>query len=105
MVLISTVMVMAAAAALPAENMLLARYAPARHHGLAFGIKFVLAFGAGPLAIQFVANVNRETGEFYWVFTVLAALAAAAACCALLLPGQRRPLLSGTVAAERPLGS
>ena len=38
--------------ALPAENMLLARYTPESRHGLVFGIKFVLAFGAAPLAVQ-----------------------------------------------------
>jgi MFS family permease len=100
LVLVATVMVMAAAGALPAENMLLARYAAARHHGLAFGLKFVLAFGAGPLAIQFVANVNRQTGEFAWVFLVLAMLAAVAACCALLLPGQRNTQVGGPITAK-----
>ncbi len=90
LVMIATLMVMAAAAALPAENMLLARYTPRHRHGLVFGIKFVLAFGAGPLAIQFVATVNRQTGEFHWVFFSLAGLVAVAAVCALMLP-QRGP--------------
>lgn len=88
--LVATVMVMAAAAALPAENMLLAHYTPRSRHGLVFGTKFVLAFGAGPLAIQLVAAVNRQTGEFYWVFVSLAGVVAVAVLFALMLP-QRRP--------------
>jgi MFS family permease len=88
--LVATVMVMAAAAALPAENMLLAHYTPRSRHGVVFGTKFVLAFGAGPLAIQLVAAVNRQTGEFYWVFVSLAGVVAVAVLFALMLP-QRRP--------------
>jgi len=89
LVLVAAFMVMANVAQLPAENMLLARYTPARHHGLAFGVKFVLAFGVAPLAVQFVAFVHRNTGEFFWVFSVLAFLAACAWLAAMFLPADR----------------
>jgi MFS family permease len=80
-------------APLPAENMLLARFTPQRHHSLAYGIKFVLAFGTGPVAILLVSKVQAETGEFTWLYLALAAAAALAALAALLLPGEmsRRP--------------
>ncbi len=94
LLLVTSFMVMANVAQLPAENMMLARYTPAKHHGLAFGLKFVLAFGVGPLAVQFVAIVNRNTGEFFWVFTGLAVLAACAAIAALLLPRERTSVVS-----------
>ncbi len=77
-------------AALPAENMLLARYTPARHHGLVYGIKFVLAFGSAPLALMLVSVTQARTGEFAWLFMVLAALAGLATLAALLLPGEWR---------------
>ncbi len=74
-------------AALPAENILLARYAPDRHHGLAFGAKFVLSFGITPLAVLMVAGINAATGEFTWVFLALALAALLIFITALWLPG------------------
>ncbi len=82
--------VLLSAAALPAENMLLARFTPARHRSLAFGVKYVLAFTTAPLAIAFVAFVQERTGEFVWLFAALAALAAVATVAAAMLPGERR---------------
>ena len=82
--------VLLGAAALPAENMLLARYTPVHHRSLAFGVKYVLAFGSGPLAIWLVSLVNELTGEFVWLFASLAVMAAAGTAAALWLPGDRR---------------
>ena len=56
------------AGALPAENMLLARYTPSRHYGLVFGLKFVLFFCTGPVGVLLVAAVARITGQFVGVF-------------------------------------
>ncbi len=93
LVLAATLSVLLSTGALSAENMLLARYSPRRHQGLIFGIKFVLAFGTAPLAIWFVAWVNRETGDFTWLFAVLAGFALVAFAAALGLPRQRgRPV-------------
>jgi len=89
LMLVAVLMVIANAGALPAENMLLARYTPRRRHGLVFGLKFVLAFGAGPIAVQFVAWITAHTGSFYWVFAGLAGLAALSAGAAVLLPRDR----------------
>ncbi len=79
--------VVLSAAALPAENMLLARYTPQRHRSLAYGVKFVLAFGTAPLALQLAAIIEGRTGEFVWLFTLLAAFAAVSTLAALMLPG------------------
>jgi hypothetical protein len=87
-------------APLPAENMLLARFTPQRHHSLAYGVKFVLAFGTGPVSILLVSKVQAQTGEFYWLYMALAAGALLATLAALLLPGEpaRRP--APAIAAE-----
>ena len=77
-------------APLPAENMLLARYTPQRHHGLAYGIKFVLAFGTAPLSIMLVSRIQERTGEFLWLFLILAAFAGLATLAAVMLPGEWR---------------
>ncbi len=85
----ATLAVMLSTASLPAENLLLSRYSPQRHQSLAFGIKFVLAFGTAPLAIRFVSRVNAETGGFTWVFLVLGGIAAIACMVAGALPQQK----------------
>jgi len=98
------VLVMCAAAALgagvlPAENMLLARYTPSRHYGLVFGVKFVLFFGTGPLGVLLVSTVNRQTGQFVWVFLALALVGAVVCAAALWLPRQA-PALAAERAVE-----
>jgi MFS family permease len=72
--------------ALPAENMLLAAATPRDRHGLVFGLKFVLAFGAAPLSIWLVSGFADSIGGFGWIFSVLALLAAIGCLAALLLP-------------------
>jgi len=90
LIVVATLMVMTGAGALPAENMLVSRYAPPGRHGLAFGLKFVLAFGAAPLAVGLVAAVSERTGGVFAVFLILTALAGAAFLAASLLPGGER---------------
>ena len=86
------------ASALPAENMLLARYTPSKHHGLVFGLKFVLFFSSGPLGVELVAWVNRQTGQLVWVFFLLALAAALVCLGALGLPRKTPPRVEPTPA-------
>jgi MFS family permease len=72
--------------ALPAESILIGRYTPTKYHGLAFGSKYILAFGAGPVALWMIGLVQGRTGEFTLAFYILAGLVAIAALAALLLP-------------------
>jgi MFS family permease len=76
--------------ALPAENILLARFSPAKHRGLAFGAKYVLAFGMAPLAIWGAADILETTGEYVQLYYAMAGLAVVALVCGLLLPGERK---------------
>ena len=77
-------------AAGPIENILIARYTPSRYHGLGFGAKFVVAFGAGPLAILLIAWVRETTGSLELLFLGLAATSVVITLVALLLPGADR---------------
>lgn len=88
LVIVAMLMVSANAGALPAENMLLARYTPSSRHGLVFGAKFVLSFGAAPLAVQLVSFIQGRTGEFYWLFITLSGFSLVALMAALLLPSR-----------------
>ena len=90
LILVAVLVVVLTTAALPAENMLLARFTPERHRSLAYGVKFVLAFAIAPVAIAFVAYVQERTGEFVWLYLALAAAAGTAVLAAALLPGKPR---------------
>jgi len=57
--------------ALPAENVLVARFSPGNRRGLAYGLKFVVALGTAPLAVILVSRVVEKTGEFIWLFLIL----------------------------------
>ena len=89
LMIIATIMVMANVGALPAENLLLSRYTPQHRHGLVFGLKFALGFGAAPVSVLLVSVVSARTGSFYWVFAMLAIFALLAFSAATLLPGER----------------
>ncbi len=75
---------------LPAENLLLARYTPSRHRGLAYGLKFVVAFGMAPVAVQLIASLYGWTGTFTPVLWSLAGVSVLALAAASLLPGTAR---------------
>ncbi|MFQ5774643.1 MAG: MFS transporter [Kiloniellaceae bacterium] len=100
LIAVAMLTVLLGTAALPAENMLLARYTPQRHHGLAYGIKFVLAFGTAPLSLMMVSAVQERTGEFVWLFVLLAGMALVATVAAAMLPGEGRRAPRAAVAAE-----
>ena len=74
------------ASVLPAENLLLARVVPARHHSLAYGLKFVVAFGIAPLAVQLVAWVSERTGQLDALFLGLSVVAAVGAIIVWTIP-------------------
>ena len=85
---------------LPAENMLLARYTPTHHHGLAFGAKFVLVFGATPIAVTLIAWVRSLTGDFLWFFAGLALAAGLVVLLLLKLPAEETPVPARAAAGD-----
>jgi MFS family permease len=82
--------VLLSSAALPAENMLLARYTPRRHRSLAFGVKYLLAFSIANPAILLASWVEGKTGDFFQLYLTLAAIAAVAAVAVCFLPNPRQ---------------
>ncbi|RAU22075.1 MFS transporter [Paramagnetospirillum kuznetsovii] len=76
-------------AAIPAENILLARYTPAKWRGTAFGLKFILSFGVSGLGVPLVSVMRVATGGFEALFILLAASAAVVALAATQLPTER----------------
>ncbi|HEY0835886.1 MAG TPA: MFS transporter [Azospirillum sp.] len=97
----AALVVIASQVQIPAENLLLARYTPDRHRGLAFGAKFVLSFGAGPVAVQMAAFFYERFQDFRELYWMLTALALIAFLAALLLPGERK--LPAPAAVPQPI--
>jgi FSR family fosmidomycin resistance protein-like MFS transporter len=77
------------AAAGPVENIMIARYTPSKYHGLGFGAKFVVAFGASPLAILLISWIRSATGSLDLLFLGLAGTSLVITAVALLLPNER----------------
>ena len=92
LVVIVLIMITAATSALPAESLLFARFVPARHHGLFFGLRYVLSLGSAPIAIQFIAFVQSETGDFAWLYWTLGSAALAVIGAIAFLPAARSGL-------------
>jgi MFS transporter, FSR family, fosmidomycin resistance protein len=86
MVAIAMVAVTCNMASIPAENILLSRYTPARWRGTAFGLKFVLSFGVSGLAVPLVSFIRATTGDFTVLFIILAVAALITMACSRLLP-------------------
>lgn len=92
LLLAALVMVSANQAALPAENTLIARYAPKERRALAFGLKFVLALGFSGLGVWLEGAIYDATGGLHWLFMVLAALAVVGFAVGWLLPDESKPV-------------
>ncbi|MBC8267543.1 MAG: MFS transporter [Rhodospirillaceae bacterium] len=88
LLVVAMIMVSVNSGALPAENSLVARYAPSKWRGLAFGLKFILTFGVSGLGVLLEGKLYDYTGDFYWLFVVLACVATVAAMAGLLLPNE-----------------
>ena len=84
------IMVSGNQASLPVENSLVARYAPPNWRALAFGLKFILAFGVSGLGVLLEGKIYDLTGGFDWLFIILACLAVVGFCGGWLLPNERR---------------
>ena len=88
-VVVAIIMVTANTGILPAENALVARYAPPQWRGFVFGLKYILAIGIGGLGVLLEAKLYDFTGGFFWLFVVLGCVATVAAVAGLLLPNER----------------
>ena len=86
LIVAATMAVFLNASILPAENMLIARYTPSHRRSLAFGLKFVLAFSCAPLAVVLVSRVHELTGDFVWLYWLVALCMLIAFLIALWLP-------------------
>ncbi len=89
MLLAAMAVVMLNVGSLPAENSLMALYAPARWRGTAFGAKFAVSLGISALGVPLVALVYDLSGGFAWLFIILGLFAVTVVAVAAFLPAGR----------------
>ena len=70
LIIISLIAAMFNSSILPTENILLAKFTPDKHHGLVYGIKFIIAFGSAPLAVFLISKIYEKTQEFSNLFYI-----------------------------------
>ena len=58
------------ASILPTENLLLSKFTPQKYHGVVYGIKFILAFGSGPISVFLISEIYSITLEFTYLFLI-----------------------------------
>jgi MFS transporter, FSR family, fosmidomycin resistance protein len=96
----TTLAVVLSVSLLPAENMMLTRFTPERHRALAFGVKYVIAFGTAPLGLQLVRLVVDGTDGLDRLWLILAGAAVAVFVAALALPSDAREVRQAAAPAE-----
>ncbi len=74
------------ASILPTENLLLGRFTPQKYHGMVYGIKFILAFGSGPISVFLISEIYSITLEFTYLFLINAIMMAIVSIVILFLP-------------------
>ena len=79
---------------LPTENILLAKFTPEKHHGLIYGVKFIVAFGSGPLAVFLISKLYELTKEFNYIFLINTFVIILITFIVLFLPLKRAKLYS-----------
>ena len=90
LILVCFLAVMFNSGILSAENMLLAKFTPQKHHGLIYGLKFIIVFGAGPIAVYSVAKVYEFTQEFIILFISCAIIVLITSILVFFLPIRKK---------------
>ena len=86
LIIVSLLLAMFNSSILPTENILLAKFTPAKHHGLIYGIKFIVAFGSAPIAVFLISKIYDQTNEFTYLFYISSFLMLLVTISVLFLP-------------------
>ena len=76
------------ASILPTENILLGRFTSQKYHGIIYGLKFILAFGSGPISVFLISEIYSITLEFTYLFLINAVMMALVSILIIFLPFQ-----------------
>ena len=94
LILFALVIVAFNSSILPAENILLARFAPAEYQSMIYGIKYILSFSVAPLVVYLVAHSHALTGDFYYLYLFGGMLNTLLFFLILMLPRNQNTLVS-----------
>lgn len=72
----------------PINDAMVAAYTDEKWRSRAFAVRYVMSFGASACSVPLVAYVYRATGDFKYLFFVLAALACVMLAAAICMPPQ-----------------
>jgi MFS family permease len=73
---------------IPINDAMVAAYADERWRSRAFAVRYVVSFGASAFSVPLVAYIHRQTGDFKYLFFVLAALACVMLAAVIWIPSQ-----------------
>ena len=93
LVLVSLIAAMFNSSILPTENILLAKFTPEKHHGLIYGIKFIVAFGSAPIAVFLISRIYEQTKEFAELFYISSVLMILVTISVLFLPVKKNKII------------
>ena len=79
---------------LPAENLLLAKFSPEKYQSLVYGIKFIVSFSIGPIALLMISHSFEISGDFEYLYMIFGFVMIALFIIVLSLPSQQ--VKSGT---------
>ncbi len=77
---------------IPINDTLVARYTTDAWRARVYAAKYVVGLGIASATVPMLGMIHDATGDFYWMFVILAGCATMVVVCALILPGARRPV-------------
>ena len=77
------------ASILPTENILLGKFTSNKYHGVIYGVKFILAFGSGPIAVFLISQIYSITSEFVYLYIFNALLMLLVSFFIIFLPNKK----------------
>jgi FSR family fosmidomycin resistance protein-like MFS transporter len=89
LIIVSMIAVALNSGILPAENILLARFAPQKYQSVVYGVKFIVTFVMAPIAVMLISRSYEFTNEFYYLYWVCSAVMISLFFVVLALPVKR----------------
>lgn len=78
--------------AIPINDILVARYTTDAWRARVYAAKYVVGLGIASATVPMLGTIHNATGDFYWMFVILAGCATMVVVCALILPGGQQPV-------------
>jgi len=88
MLLVALAMMFFVFGQIPINDAMVAAYTDEKWRSRAFAVRYVVSFGASACSVPLVAYVYRATGDFKYLFFVLAAMASVMLVAAICVPPQ-----------------